>query len=91
MIRDTDTYDSFIDTAISISEKLTGTTYEPKQTTGYVAPRSDTASENLILLSLKDIKEISMSFFKNLFSKGEAFVPTPTQEVAGIPPIVGRL
>jgi hypothetical protein len=29
-----------------------------------------------------------MSFFKNLFSKGEAFIPTPTQEVPGIPPVV---
>jgi hypothetical protein len=33
-----------------------------------------------------------MGFFKNLFgkgeSKGESFVPTPTQEVPGIPPIV---
>ena len=29
-----------------------------------------------------------MSFFKNLFSRGESFVPTPTQEVPGIPPIV---
>lgn len=33
-----------------------------------------------------------MSFFKDLFGKGEpkgeAFVPTPTKEVPGIPPIV---
>ena len=29
-----------------------------------------------------------MSFFKNLFGKGETFVPTPTQQVDGIPPIV---
>lgn len=92
MIRDTNTYDSFINAAISISEKLTGTTYEPKQITGYTATGSDTASENLILISTKDIKEISMSFFKNLFSKGESkgetFVPTPTQNIPGVEPIV---
>ena len=29
-----------------------------------------------------------MGFFKNLFSTGEAFVPMPTQEIPGIPPIV---
>jgi hypothetical protein len=29
-----------------------------------------------------------MGFFKNLFNKGESFVPTPTQQVAGVPPIV---
>ena len=29
-----------------------------------------------------------MSFFKNLFSKGEAFVPTPTQNIPGLEPIV---
>ncbi|MBI5301179.1 MAG: hypothetical protein HY868_03510 [Chloroflexi bacterium] len=34
-----------------------------------------------------------MDFFKNLFSKkdepkGERFIPTPTQEVSGVPPIV---
>ena len=29
-----------------------------------------------------------MGFFKNLFSKGESFIPTPTQEVSGIQPIV---
>lgn len=29
-----------------------------------------------------------MSFFKNLFSKGEPFVATPTQDVPGIEPIV---
>ena len=29
-----------------------------------------------------------MSFLKNLFSKGIAFVPTPTQQIEGIPPIV---
>jgi len=93
MIKDIDTYDSFIDTAISISEKLTGTTYEPKQTTGYVETKSNTPSENLILISLKDIKEISMSLFKNLFSKkgepeGEPFIPTPTQIVPGLEPVI---
>jgi len=88
IIRDTDTYDIFIDTAISISEKLTGTVYEPKQATGNLATESDTISENLDLSPMKKKKEISMSFFKNLFSKGEEFIPTPTQEVPGIPPIV---
>ena len=29
-----------------------------------------------------------MSFFKSLFNKGEPFVPTPTQDVPGIEPIV---
>jgi len=29
-----------------------------------------------------------MSFFKNLFGKGQTFVPTPTQQIEGIPPIV---
>ena len=29
-----------------------------------------------------------MSFFKNVSSKGESFVPTPTQEIPGIQPIV---
>ena len=29
-----------------------------------------------------------MSFFKNLFSKSEAFVPTPTQIIPGLEPIV---
>lgn len=29
-----------------------------------------------------------MGFFKNLFSKGEPFIPTPTQEVPGIEPII---
>ena len=29
-----------------------------------------------------------MDFFRKLFSKGELFIPTPTQEVSGIPPIV---
>lgn len=29
-----------------------------------------------------------MSFFKNLFGKGESFVPTPSQEIPGIQPIV---
>jgi len=29
-----------------------------------------------------------MSIFKNLFSKGEPFIPTPTQEVPGIEPII---
>ena len=29
-----------------------------------------------------------MGFFKNLFSKGETFVATPTQDVPGIQPIV---
>ena len=29
-----------------------------------------------------------MSFFKNLFSKEEPFVPTPVQEVSGLEPIV---
>jgi len=29
-----------------------------------------------------------MSFFKNLFSKDEPFVPTPTQEVSGLEPII---
>jgi len=29
-----------------------------------------------------------MGFFKNLFGKGGSFVPTPTQEVPGLPPIV---
>lgn len=29
-----------------------------------------------------------MSFFKNLFNKGEPFIPTPTQEVPGIEPIL---
>lgn len=29
-----------------------------------------------------------MSFFKDLFGKGESFVPTPTQEIPGIQPIV---
>jgi len=29
-----------------------------------------------------------MSFFKSLFSKGEPFVPTPTQDVPGIEPII---
>jgi hypothetical protein len=29
-----------------------------------------------------------MSFFKNLFSKSEPFVPTPTQTVPGLEPIV---
>jgi len=29
-----------------------------------------------------------MNFFKNLFSKGEPFVPTPTQSVPGLEPIV---
>ena len=88
MIRDTYTYDLFIDTAISISEKLTGTVYEPKQATGNLATESDAISENLDLSPMKNRKEISMSFFKNLFSKGEEFIPTPTQEVPGIPPIV---
>lgn len=32
--------------------------------------------------------EIEMSFFKNLFGKGEAFVPTPTREVPGLEPLV---
>ena len=29
-----------------------------------------------------------MSFFKNLFRKGESFVPTPTQSIPGLEPIV---
>jgi hypothetical protein len=29
-----------------------------------------------------------MDFFKKIFSKDEAFVPTPNQQVTGIPPIV---
>jgi len=29
-----------------------------------------------------------MSFFKNLFSKGETFTPTPTQSFPGVEPIV---
>ena len=29
-----------------------------------------------------------MSFLKNLFSRGESFVPTPTQSVPGVEPIV---
>ncbi len=29
-----------------------------------------------------------MSFFKNLFSKGEPFVPTPAQNIPGIEPII---
>lgn len=29
-----------------------------------------------------------MSFFKNLFSKDEPFVPTPSQQVPGLEPIV---
>jgi len=29
-----------------------------------------------------------MSFFKNLFSKGESFIPTPSQSISGIEPIV---
>ena len=29
-----------------------------------------------------------MGFLKNLFSKGESFVPTPTQSVPGLEPIV---
>jgi len=29
-----------------------------------------------------------MSFFKNLFSKGEAFVPTPMQNIPGVEPIL---
>jgi hypothetical protein len=29
-----------------------------------------------------------MSFFKNLFGKGESFVPTPSQEIPGIQPIL---
>ena len=29
-----------------------------------------------------------MSFFKNLFGKDEPFVPTPTQEVPGLDPLV---
>src|SRR6266540_6496642 len=33
-------------------------------------------------------KEISMGFFKNLFSKEEPFVPTPTQDVPGLDPLV---
>lgn len=89
MIRDTNTYGIFINTAISISEKLTGAIYEPKQIAEYVATRSDIASENLI--SLKDIKEVSMSFFENLFGKkeeGEPFVPTPTQNIPGLEPII---
>lgn len=92
MIRDTATYDSFIDTAISISEQLTGTTYEPKLTTDYVVTRSDTASENVNLSPVNNEKENIMSFFKNLFGKGEsegeAFVPTPTQSIPGVEPIV---
>jgi len=87
MIKDTDTYDSFIDTAISISERLTGTTYEPKPAT-----KSNTISEDSNVASMKNRKEISMGFFKNLFNKGEpkgeAFVPTPTQSVPGLEPIV---
>lgn len=91
MIRDTNTYNVFIDTAIAISEKLTGSIYEPKQTAGHVTTQSDIASENFILMSLKDIKEIPMSFFKNLFSKKEGvepFIPTPTQSIPGLEPII---
>jgi len=29
-----------------------------------------------------------MSFFKNLFNKGESFVPTPIQSIPGLEPIV---
>jgi hypothetical protein len=29
-----------------------------------------------------------ISFFKNLFSKGESFIPTPTQSIPGLEPIV---
>ena len=29
-----------------------------------------------------------MDFFKKLFGKDEKFVPTPNQQVTGIPPIV---
>jgi hypothetical protein len=29
-----------------------------------------------------------MSFFKNLFGKGESFVPTPSQEISGIQPVI---
>jgi len=29
-----------------------------------------------------------MGFFKKLFGSGEAFIPTPSQSVPGIPPIV---
>jgi len=89
MIRDINTYDVFIDTAISISERITGSIYDSKQAVGYAATRSDVASESLI--SLKDIKEISMGFFKNLFGKkeeGEPFVPTPTQSIPGLKPII---
>jgi hypothetical protein len=42
----------------------------------------------LTFFDLENRKEISMGFFKNLFGKGESFIPTPTQEVSGIPPIV---
>jgi len=89
MISDTNTYNAFIDTAISISEILTDSIYESKQTAEYVATRSDNASENLIYL--KDVKEVSMSFLKNLFGQkeeGEPFVPTPTQSIPGLKPII---
>jgi cytochrome P450 len=33
-------------------------------------------------------EEIEMSFFKNLFGKEELFVPTPTQSVPGLEPII---
>jgi hypothetical protein len=90
-IRDTDTYDSFIDLAIAISQKLTGTVYNQKQATEYAASGGDAASENLASSVFETRKENSMSFFKNLFGKkeeGEPFIPTPTQSIPGLAPIV---
>jgi len=93
MIRDIVTYDIFINTAISISEKLTGTVYKPKQATEHAVSGSDTASENLASVSYENREENSMGFLKNLFGKkdepkGEPFVPTPTQSIPGLEPII---
>lgn len=91
MIRDTVTYDSFIDLAIAISQQLTGTVYNQKQVTGYAASGVDFASENSTSSVFETRKENSMSFFKNLFGKKEEdkpFIPMPTQNIPGLEPIV---
>jgi len=90
-IRDTDTFDLFITLAMGIAQNLTGTGYVQKQATEYVADGGNVASDNLAPVPLEYKKENTMSFFKNLFGKsdkGEPFVPTPSQNVPGLAPIV---